>query len=107
MKQLATVLHSLFCHLDHLNKMEEIGIKKDDPTVCFFHLEQVFETPWEMRDHGLWLENASNLSASLDTSPAEALKTLNRLLSIIKLAAPLIEERPELKPLLLELMENI
>lgn len=106
MKQLTNLVHSLFCCLSHLQQMEEIKNNKTNPEVCLFYLEQVFDTAWEQRDHVLWLGKTEKLLQELDvTVPAEAFSLLNQSLAITRAVSPLINEHPQLKKLIIKLIE--
>lgn len=106
MHRLASMLHSLFCPLNHLQGMEEIRNSKDDDTVCLFYLERVYDSAWEQRDHLLWLEKTELLMTELEAeTPDEAFNILNRCLSITRTASPLLAESPRCRKLLIKLLE--
>lgn len=106
MRPLTNLVHSLFCCLNHLQEMEEIKKNRENPQVCLFYLEQVFDTAWEQRDHVAWLKNTEKLLQELDVeAPAEAFSLLNQSLAITRAVSPLINEHPGLKQLIIKLIE--
>lgn len=106
MKQLTNLVHSLFCQLNHLQQMEEIRANKNNPTVCLFYLEQVYDTAWEQRDHVVWTKKTEELLRELEvTIPSEAFGLLNQSLAITRAASPLISQHPQLKKLIINLIE--
>lgn len=106
MKQLTTLVHSLFCMKNHLQQMEEIRANKNNPEVCLFYLEQVYDTAWEQRDHVVWMKKTEELLEELNvTSPSEAFSLLNQSLAITRAASPLINQHPQLKKLIIALLE--
>ena len=106
MHRLASMLHSLFCPLNHLQGMEEIRNRKDDKTVCLFYLERVYDNAWEQRDHVVWTGKTEELMAELEAeTPEEAFNILNRCLSVTRTASPLLAESPRCRKLLIKLLE--
>jgi hypothetical protein len=106
MKNLATFVHSLFCNKTHLQEMEQIRKNKNNPDVCLFYLEQIIENSWELRDHKVWEKKAEKLVKMIEvSSPGEAVSLLNQSLAITRAASPLIQQHPQLKKLLIELIE--
>lgn len=106
MKQLTTFVHTMFCRMNHLTKMEDIRTNKDNPNVCLFYLEQVFEDQWERRDHIIWTGKTKKLLLDLDSiSPAEAFNLLSKALAITRGVTPMINEHPNLKRIIIELLE--
>lgn len=106
MKPLTNLVHSLFCCLNHLQQMEEIKENKNNPEVCLYYLEQVFDTEWEQRDHIVWLGKTEQLLQELEVdSPAEAFSLLNQSLAITRAVSPLINEHPGIKKFIIKLIE--
>jgi len=88
--------------------MEQIKTQKENPDVCMFYLEQIFDTAWELRDHRKWEEEAEQLLRDLQVeTPDEAFNLLNKSLAITRGAGPLVAQHPKLKPLLVKLINSL
>lgn len=106
MNKLTSFIHSLFCPLNHLQRMEEIKAKKDDPDVCLFYLEAVYDDCWTCRDHLLWTEKTKRLLQELETNtPEEAFFLLNQALRVVQTANPLLQKHPAMKRVIISLLE--
>lgn len=105
---LTVLVHSLFCRFEHLTKMEALRDRQDEPGICTFYLEQVFDEAWQCRDHQRWLETTRELLQQLNTeSPDEALRLLNQALGVAKAASPLIERTPQLRQVIISLIQAV
>lgn len=74
LKRMATILHTIFCGLEHEMKMENFDSSSDK---CGFYIEASIDRCWELKEHQEWLEQA-NLFIQLchPLSPVEILQDL-------------------------------
>lgn len=90
LRRIATILHTVFCGLEHEEQMELLGISSK----CTFYLENSVNRCWELKEHKDWLEQAEFfVQLCHPLSPVEILQDLTQ---IYKVVAKIKEVNPRL-----------
>lgn len=90
MKQIADLLHTIYCGKQHELQMEAYR----DTQKCKYYLEESIDRTWELTEHREWLQQAQCLISV--AHPLEVSEVLGDIVKIYQIAEKLRKINPKL-----------